>query len=231
MWLAFLKNLNESEMIGVATLVISVASIVVVLLLHWSNKRIVPPVFSQCSLTAQLGHHVMYVDVDADEKLTHAYGFPTIDNPMFRPENDVGPGTQAPVFEFLVSNHGSFEILIRAAFIEVTEHSVPEVAIGDGPLYGGSIIRYECVIRGKKGLYPADLKRPGLDYVSVTPGASEPISIYVRSRDPGAYRMRPVIKWSASWKSNTVKVDCGDKRIVFFANVPPSYVKAQRAKT
>ena len=195
---------------------------------RWRDNRVKPPVVAHAGMLPSAGYQVGYVDLQDNEKKKTAYGFPTRNVSQDEPE---GRESSAPVLRFDVANNGKYELRIRALYVEVLEHRVNTLYVGNGQLCGAADLKYQCRISSQLGLHAVDIRGDGREYIVIPPGTTQGVTVHVFCGEEGVYRMRPVFDWgSLGLRRREVVSLSDDTLIIFFGGETPGYARPIRAE-
>lgn len=171
-------------------------------------RSIRKPKASDCNLSAAGAYEVSYFSLDGGRGEKNAWGFHTEDAAA-------KAGDAALVVTFDITNVSQYELRIKRVAVEVYYYERRRLYLGMGPMIAGKADQFVCTIGSKKKQYTAHLVNGDRDWVTVAAGSTATLHIDVTSREPGAYKVRPVIAWLIKLKMGTLKPQCED-RLVFF---------------
>ncbi len=209
-----LKTMTPAVWVAIIAIV---AGASVSLLLYWLKERSKPLEFGEAVAAPQRGYDINGVDLRNGEQLKGLYGFPTIDNPIFR----TGRETQAPIVRFQVTNRNPFTVTLTSIRIQVSSYRQGKIYVGNGEMVAGSQYRqYECAVEGRTGDFDAHVTDPNANFNVVKANDQESIEIVVRGKSEGVFDMTPVIEYQLGRRSVTAKLNAL-KPVVFFKGLPP----------
>lgn len=185
--------------------------------LYWLSHRYKTLEIGEAVAVPQRGYDINGVNLRDGRHLKGLYGFPTMDNPIFR----TGRETQAPIVRVRITNPNDSTVTLTSVRLRAANYRQGEIYVGNGEMVAGSQYRqYECILSGRVDVFEATVSDPNSDFNVVKAHDQETLEIVVRSTTAGVFDLIPVIEYQLGRRKISVELN-PLKPIAFFQGPPP----------